>query len=393
LRSQAKDGGFAYHPNGTAAQPDLVVSHGMSAAGAGSLLIVKMHLFPHEKVGSPKPAKPSKTKFGVLETVDLDAVEQPDGTVQANAGPSKPTITSAALQESANRAALWVANRFTVKNEISSTTHRGAYYLYTLERMAALLDAQRIAGRDWFREGAAYLMETQQKSTGAWTSPAGEFATTSLGLLFMLRTTAKALNRGVTLDPLGAGLLAGGRGLPDDLSQAIVKDGKVESTKDLGPIDQLLAELEKVESVDVAQAQFVEKVQLGDREELIKQKGRLLKLAKHPHVEVRRTAIWALGRTEDLKVARLLIDALDDNDVDVMVEARNALCILSRKPLGFGLPESPFEGLPESAGDKEKEAAVKAWREKLKEKWGAWYYKYRPYEERDDLSETLFQMK
>jgi hypothetical protein len=184
-----------------------------------------------------------------------------------------------------------------------------------------------------------------------------------------------------------------GRGLPDDLSQAIVKDGKVESTKDLGPIDQLLAELEKVESVDVAQAQFVEKVQLGDREELIKQKGRLLKLAKHPHVEVRRTAIWALGRTEDLKVARLLIDALDDNDVDVMVEARNALCILSRKPLGFGLPESPFEGLPESAGDKEKEAAVKAWREKLKEKWGAWYYKYRPYEERDDLSETLFQMK
>ncbi len=161
----------------------------------------------------------------------------------------------------------------------------------------------------------------------------------------------------------------------------------------LGPIDQLLAELEKVESVDVSstQATIVEKVTLGDREELIKQKDRLIKLAKHPHAEVRRTAIWALGRTEDMRIAKLLIAALDDQDVDVMVEAQNALCILSRKPLGFGLPQSPFEGLPESAAPQERDAAVKAWRETVKEKWVGWYYKYRPYDERDDLSEALLK--
>jgi hypothetical protein len=214
-----------------------------------------------------------------------------------------------------------------------------------------------------------------------------------LGTLFLLRTTAKTLKREIPLDPLGAGLLAGGRGLPDDLNQAVLKQGTVKSTKDLGPIDELLAALEKVESVDLSttQSAIVEQVQLGDREELIKQKDRLIKLAKHPNAEARRTAIWALGRTEDMRIAKLLISALDDNNVDVMVEAQNALCILSRKPLGFGLAESPFTGLAESATQEERDAAVSVWREKAKEKWGVWYYKYRPYDERDDLSEALFQ--
>ncbi len=90
-------------------------------------------------------------------------------------------------------------------------------------------------------------------------------------------------------------------------------------------------------------------------------------------------------------IAHLLIAALDDNDVDVRVEARNALCILSRKPLGFGLPESPYQDLPGNASDKDKAAALKDWQTKVKKNWDTWYYKYRPYEERDDLSELLFQ--
>lgn len=392
LRAQSNSGGFAYHPLGKSAQPDLIVSHGMSAAGAGSLMIIRMHLFPNDKL--EKPQKPTKTKFGVLEKVDLDTVEQPDGTTLPNSNNFEPTVKSQEILDSATRAFAWVANRFTVSNEISSTGHRGAYYLYTMERMAALFDTKLIAGRDWFREGAAYLMKTQN-ANGSWRSPAGEFATTSLAVLFFLRTTAKTLNRDVPLDPLGGGLLTGGRGLPEDLNQAVLRDGKVETSKPLGPIDNLLAELEKIEDVDIAATQdaIVEKVQLGDREELIKQTDRLVQLAKHPNAEVRRTAIWALGRTEDLRIARLLIGALDDNNVDVMVEARNALCILSRKPLGFGLAPSPFDDLPEKATTEQRDARVKEWREKMKEKWGQWYYRYRPYDERDDLSEALFKGK
>ncbi len=287
IKAQSNGGGFTYHPYGPQPQRDLVPTHAMAAAAVSGLMLTRLHLYPNDKVDRPESAKADTKKFGVLETVDLDSVES-GGKSKSN---YKPTASSSAIYAAAKRSAGWLGTRFTVTNEITSTGHKGPYYLYTVERMAALLDVKTIAGHDWFREGAAQLMRTQQPN-GAWNSQAREFATTSLAMLFLLRTTAKALNR--TLDPLGTGLLAGGRGLPDDLNQAVMKNGKVETKKDLGPIDQLLAELEKVEDVNIAdtQATLIEKVILGDREELIKQKKRLIKLAKHPNVEVRRTAIW-----------------------------------------------------------------------------------------------------
>lgn len=389
LQVQSREGGFSYHPKKSSPE-DLEVTHTMTGAGICALMLARLHLYPNDdQPGSKAPPKKTTTKFGVLQAVDLDAVENPDGTKKVNPDDYKPTVASSALLGAASRANGWMARRFTI-----SGTRWVMYHLYTLERAAALMNVKLIGGHDWYREGATYLVRSQGKD-GVWESVSGQIPSTAFGVLFLTRATAKALGRHVPLDPLGAGMLAGGRGLPDDLNKAVLKDGKVESTKDLGPIDQLLAELEKVDSVDVAAAQkaIVEKVQLGDREELIKQKDRLVKLAQHPSLEVRRTAIWALGRTEDLKQAKLLIDALDDSDVDVMVEARNALCILSRKPLGFGLPETPFEEVPESATPEQRQAAVKKWREKLKENWGKWYYKYRPYEARDDLSEALFRAK
>ncbi|MCA9071359.1 MAG: hypothetical protein KDA84_20670 [Planctomycetaceae bacterium] len=389
LQTQGREGGFCYHPNKKNAE-DLEITHSMTAAGVCSVMLARMHLYPNDDGPGQSSAPKKKTaKFGVLEEVDLDTVEKPDGTKEVNPDDYKPSVASSALLGSASRANGWLGRRFTV-----SGTRWVMYYLYTLERAAALMNVNQIGGHDWYREGATYLVRSQAKD-GSWKSVSGQVPCTAFGILFLTRATAKALGHHVPLDPLGNGMLAGGRGLPDDLNKAVLKDGKVETEKDLGPIDQLLAELEKVESVDVAAAQkaIVEQVTLGDREELIKQKERLVKLAKHPNVEVRRTAIWALGRTEDLNKAKLLIDALDDNDVDVMVEARNALCILSRKPLGFGLPESPFDKLPESATPDQKQEAVKQWRKKLKDNWEKWYYKYRPYQERDDLSEALFKGK
>ncbi len=366
IKTQSGDGGYSYHPFGSQGD-DTAVSHTMTAAGVGSLLMARMHLYPNaEDPTAEKPKKPATTKFGVLESVDLDTVEKPDGTKVKDPNDYHPTVTSGNLTAAANRAAGWIARRYTI-----TAGRWNMYYLYTFERMAALMNVQTIANHDWYREGATYLVTSQAKN-GSWNSTTGEIASTAFGILFLTKATAKILHRDVPFDPLGNGLLAGGRGLPDDLSQAILKDGKVESKKDLGPIDELLQELEKVETVDVAAAQeaIVEQVQLGDREELIKQKDRLVKLAKHPNVEVRRTAIWALGRTEDLGMAKLLIEALDDNNVDVMVEARNALCTLSRKPLGFHLPETPFEKVPASADQKAKDAAVAQWRKQLEREVG-----------------------
>lgn len=381
IQTQTQNGGFAYHPRGDI-EVQKEVTHSMTIAAVACLLICKQHLYPND---TPIPRESDEPpKFGVLEKVDLDASEQ---TAPKSNQDYRPTTSLQDIQSAVDRGLAWYNRGY----RIPDMGIWGLYSLYSLERMAALADVPTFAGHDWYREGSEYLIKTQAAS-GSWKDNSTEVPATAFGILFLARSTAKILGRPIE-DPLGSGLLAGGRGLPSDLSKAALESGKPEEKKDLGPIDQLLAELEKVESVDLEKTQesIVEKVlELGDREELIKQKPRLLKLAKHPDPEIRRTALWAIARTEDLSLAKHLFAAFDDPDVDVMVEAQNGFCILSRNPLGFGLPQTPFEGLPENATEQERQQAVESWRAKLKEKWGQWYYKFRPYEERDDLSESLF---
>jgi hypothetical protein len=382
LQTQARDGGFAYHPRGEITSQQ-VVTHSMTVAAVSCLLVCKQYLYPNDVPVNRNPQ--NNLKYGVLEKVDLDTAEG-TGPTQTNQN-YKPTTSLSDIKSGVDRGLGW----FTRSYRISGTGIWDLYFLYTVERMAALADVPEIAGHDWYSEGAEHLIKTQNASAGSWNDQSTAVPATAFGILFLTKATAKLLGR--PLDPLGSGLLAGGRGLPGDLSQAIVQGGKVEEVKDLGPIDQLLAEIEKVESVDLAEAQaaIVQQVQLGDREELIKQKDRLVKLAGHPNPEVRRTALWAIARTEDLGLAKVLFDAFDDADVDVMVEAQNGFCVLSRRPLGYGLPATPFQGLPEDATPEQRQKAVADWRAQLKEKWGQWYYKYRPYSQRDDLKETLFK--
>lgn len=139
-------------------------------------------------------------------------------------------------------------------------------------------------------------------------------------------------------------------------------------------MDELLAELENVQSqsVESAQAGLVETVLTEDPEVLIGQKDRLLKLAKDRRPEVRRTVYWALGRTSDLTVAPILIAGLEDNDLSCMIEARNALRFLSKRLNAIDLPDEPT--------DQQRAQAIAQWKK--------WYQSVRPYDERDDLVES-----
>lgn len=70
------------------------------------------------------------------------------------------------------------------------------YYLYSVERVGALLGDRFIAGHDWYREGAEILLRRQLKD-GAWPSDIGEVnafgssdvTATSFALLFLRRAT------------------------------------------------------------------------------------------------------------------------------------------------------------------------------------------------------------
>ena len=174
---------------------------------------------------------------------------------------------------------------------------------------------------------------------------------------------------------------------------------KRKKKRKLDPLESLLAALESAELGDTSdkdaealkqrQADIVKKIQNGNREDLIGQIDRLKGLAEHPHPDVRRTALWALGRSGDLMVAPILIKGLKDVDVDVMVEARGALCSVSRRSNGFNMEPNPLAEM-ESASADEKAKAAYEWSEKATKLWQRWWFKVRPYELRDDLEEAAF---
>ncbi len=92
--------------------------------------------------------------------------------------------------------ARWLAEHFTItgsstdnpKDELNR--HRGPYYLYGLERACTLLGMERLAGSDWYWEGATWFLDIQGDK-GQFATAYGEAeSNTCFALLFLGRATA-----------------------------------------------------------------------------------------------------------------------------------------------------------------------------------------------------------
>src|SRR5262249_12917258 len=161
-----------------------------------------------------------------------------------------------------------------------------------VERLMALANLQQFDGHDWYAEGAAHLCRTQDVS-GGWIDQCGPDPATALGLLFLGKATSKMLKRPERRAPerrFAGGLLVGGRGLPENLDSLESDQQGVRVRKLKGPVDELLAELEKADSqqVESAQSALVDKIATEDPEALVGQTTRLLKLVHDKRIEVRR---------------------------------------------------------------------------------------------------------
>ena len=419
VKTQLKgDGGgaFAYHPLASVAGDlDRNPSHSMTAAGAGSLMVTRLFLHPNSKgLGSQAKKKAAQvkvsgaTKFGVLQAIDFETLKDENKKSADKPKPQKPEPAGARLavgtiDSSVKGGANWLSRNYTVA-DVKGLQKWPLYYLYGLERMCALAEIDKFGKRDWYADGSSHLIQTQ-KSDGSWmgqgaaqTQKTGSPEGTAFAVLFLTKSTAQILNKRLgTPEALGAGMQAGGRGLSGDLGLVEEKNGRIEQKKVVLPIDQLLAELENPKLLDTGDAQkaLVEAVQIGDREKLIGQKDRLKVLARHRDGEIRRTAFWALGRCEDLSVVPLLLEGLAEDDLGVMMEARNALCTLTRKPRGIfvrgrPLASNPVDSLPDTANEDQKKRAIVLWQQQVRSNWRAWYFQFRRYSDRDDLDELIF---
>lgn len=382
IQNQETDGGFSYVPGthhgfgeGNSALNMTINAIGSTYIALSQLSNGKLPELKNPKVERASEPESEKKKFGVLERVDLEKTAEERIAEEVNAEVPRETA------QLISRAYDWIAPRFVPLNE---DTGFRAYYYYSLERMAALADLKTIGDEDWFNVCADYLIEQQQDSGSFKISTflADERIDTAFVVLFLTRSTAKILKRTIPVDPIGGGLLSGGRGGLDG--------NKPGERKPVGPLDELLASLDAAGQQELAdvQDQFVEQVQVGDRNALIGQTDLLLKYMTHVKPEIRSTAVWALGRADNLSLGRHLIEALSDPDLGVVTEARNALCWLSRRPNGLGEAADPLDALPADASEDQQLAAIVTWRMDLLKKWGNWYLEHRPYADRGDEFEA-----
>ncbi len=386
LTTQLTNGAFGYHPT---TRNESGAKHTMAVAGTGSMYVISMQLYPDGNFRSgpeQKKTKKETKRFGFLDKVDLTKKEKTnDENKNIN---TKPTVSYSALQGGKKRGLSWIVNNYNYRNPSGWPI----YYLYGIERIAAIADSKKIGPHDWYADGARHLIETQ-KEDGSWDMVGAVDPNTTLAVVFLSKATGKTLGRSYNPEPVGSGLLAGGRGLPKNLAEVQMRNGKIESKALSGDLSELLAQLEDPSNADLETTQetLIETITLGDREQLIKQKDRVLKLVDARAPDVRRTAIWALARTNDFRVAPYLIRALKDPDLDVRIEARNGLCTLSRKIRGLGMAEDPLADVDENMDQKARIKIVDQWSDEATKRWQKWYNTVKPFDEKFDLYEVLNQ--
>lgn len=216
------------------------------------------------------------------------------------------------------------------------------YYLYTLERYASFRSAATGAkNNSWYDDGVAYLSKNQ-KPDGSWAgaeATTGPGVDTSFGILFLVRSTAKSIQRKIQRE----GLLLGGVGLPSDTTNVRIRGGRVvgmELSKNLDDLIGLLESENAQEDVELL-AQQIEQLEIVPGAKLDEaQTARLNRLAGHPAYEVRILAANAMMRSRDVRVATALIYALSDPDERVRSAAVDGLRFISRRFDGMGLPST-----------------------------------------------------
>jgi hypothetical protein len=348
VSTQDPSGGFSYHP---LSRKD--PTHNMTVGSLGSLYICRDHL----------PGGKRKNTRGVLLQVQETEEKVDDSPVQTT-----PDQIKAAIE----RATAWATENFTMERPRGESDTGGGrfhlYFLYALERWATLANLKEIAGLDWYAEGAKILLAKQDRD-GGWKGGDGDVVQTSFACLFLIRSTHRS--RLQHERRLGRGTLISGKGLPSNLQELEQEGGRLRQRAIRNKTTELLTMIETGTQVEGAARGLLAEMytkkwsaagEEGDRLRKILQKGMREKKSEEIIVALRLLAV-----TGDYRVTPLLIDAMYyEEDEEVQLAARDALCLLSRR-----FPGS-YKG-----------STVEDWQKEI-DAWKAWYLTVRPEAELED---------
>lgn len=348
-RTQDPSGGFGYQgrvsPTFAPVKQD-EVRLSMSAAAMGSLYICGDLLGLTKRLEKRDDGLPPALSE-VKEPQPGEPAKKPETRVDARV-----------VLEVKGRGNGWIRAKYTINP--GGWNH---YYMYALERymsFRALAEGEAAVGNKWYDDGVKYLLETQQDN-GSWSGRARETADTAFGALFLMRSTQKTIEK---TRAFAAGTMIGGRDLPKITDAVRVRGGKVVATPKLGTVEQVLAAMEDADENAFAGA--MEAMADLPAEEVrslaARHAAKLKALAGDDSPAARLAAVQALTKTRNMDHVPILIYALEDQDPEVMLAARDGLRRISRKLEGFGMPDNPSDVRRLEAIDK----------------WKAWYRAVRP---------------
>lgn len=325
------------------------VRHSLAAAGLSSLYICADLLgFTHAvEVEEVDPSLPKALK----------AVKE-KRPPNAPGSPRTDAVAGVLIRKGMKDGDNWFANNYRINPK--EWPH---YYMYAYERYQSFreLASGRLRRESrWYNDGVQFLRETQNND-GSWYSDAGRAVDTSFAMLFLLRSTQRSIKK--AMGELGVGVLIGGRGLPQDVSEVKLEDGKIVRSPLRASADELFEILEMAGDVDAVDAVIPTEIILTENlAERAVQLRKLRRLATHEDFAIRATSVKTLATTRDFNNIPALIYALTDPDVRIVVQARDGLRFISRKFAGFGLSDRPD-------GQEKRQAA---------QQWKDWFRSIRP---------------
>lgn len=232
------------------------------------------------------------------------------------------------------------------------------YRLYSQERYESFLEVATGKSEEepgWYNRGIQMLRE-EMSASGSWGGTnqhdAGPVGSTALAILFMIRSTQRAIVQ------VSEGIAQGGRDLPMDTSNVRLDGTRIKGPPPAaGAVSDMLELLEADGADELEGKSIPDDLKLAeDPEERRKQLDRLIRLVRGSQSwQARRVAARVLGQSGELRVVPALIFALSDPDIPTKRFARDGLRFISRRFDGFGMPDTPT--------DQEVREAQRAWRD------------------------------
>jgi hypothetical protein len=350
LKTQDPSGGFGYQGNiSTTGAPvaQSEVRPSMTAAGSGSLYICASFL----GMIDPKD-KDDKVPSAMKEVKEKEPAKERIHT----------RIEMRLVRDTETRANAWLE----AHGKVAESEQWVHYYLYALERCMSFrehFEHKTEKEPKWYNEGAEFLMKSQTPA-GSWNGQCGAVADTAFGVLFLMRSTQRAIEPTVTYKE---GVMIGGHGIPKDTSR-IERDhnGQLKEKPLLGGSAQgLLDALDHPDTRDFDKKveQFAELPDDQIEKLATKYGDKIRALVRNKSQDARLAAVKALGKQpRNLDNVETLIYALTDPDPLVVRAANDSLQRIRRVPV--------VTPLAENLSDEDRRLLV--------EKWKAWYQTIRP---------------